>query len=293
MTNLLHDPLTGEWRTRPGEAVRRPAPPPHCLLCPTRDPARPTLVPWPAFDVVALADPVSTRRTVVFSDDHGARLASVPVERVHLLVDVWAQQYAEVVRADETAYVHIAEPPPERVPPWLWHPHTIVEPFAEVPPLPARELSVARRHLERDGTCILCEIVGRERGDGVRMVAQNQAFVAFVPTAARHPYELHVVAQRHAASLLDLSDPERQALAMITSQATRIYEQLLGGASAHVLTLHQAPTDAGVWQPVSHLHLELIPAAAALSGELAVGVFDNAVPPEHAAAQMRSYRQDD
>ena len=37
-----------------------------------------------------------------------------------------------------------------------------------------------------------CDVVARERSDGVRVVAENRTFLAFVPFAARFPYEVHV-----------------------------------------------------------------------------------------------------
>jgi galactose-1-phosphate uridylyltransferase len=60
------------------------------------------------------------------------------------------------------------------------------------------------------------------------------------------------------------------------------------------MALHQAPTDDGLWQPVSHLQLELTPAQRTgdlptfPSGpELAAGAFEIGVSPEAAAGELR------
>ncbi|HSH62037.1 MAG TPA: hypothetical protein VK988_20790 [Acidimicrobiales bacterium] len=55
-------------------------------------------------------------------------------------------------------------------------------------PDPPRLLVEMRAHLRRHGTCVFCDVVARERADGLRLVTQNDAFLAFVPFAARFPY---------------------------------------------------------------------------------------------------------
>jgi UDPglucose--hexose-1-phosphate uridylyltransferase len=131
------------------------------------------------------------------------------------------------------------------------------------------------------------------------MVAANDAFVAYVPFAARMPYEVHVVAHRHAPSLLDLSDPDRDALASILLDVVHRYDALFGFPLPYIMSMHQAPTDDGEWQPVSHFHIEFTPFHRTadklkyLAGaELGGGSFLLDVPPEAAAAALRSSTAD-
>jgi UDPglucose--hexose-1-phosphate uridylyltransferase len=231
---------------------------------------------------------------IVYSDDHDATLATLGVERARLLVDVWSERYAALGRREDIAYVFVFENRGEAVGVTLHHPHGQVYGYPEVPPLPARELAAARRHLARRGTCVLCDVVAQERADGLRIVAQNDAFLAFVPFAARFPYEVHLVAHRHVPSLLDLSDPDRDALAALLIEVVRRYDLLFGFPLPYVMSMHQAPTDDLAWEPVSHLHLEFTPFHRTadrlkyLAGsELGGGAFLNDVAPEEAAASLR------
>jgi UDPglucose--hexose-1-phosphate uridylyltransferase len=129
----------------------------------------------------------------------------------------------------------------------LHHAHGQVYAYPEVPPLAARELAAAAEHLDRHGSCVVCDTVAQERAEGVRVVAHNNAFVAYVPFAARFPYEVHVVAHRHAPSLLDLSDPDRAALAAILLDVVQGYDALFGFPLPYVMSMHQAPTSDGDW----------------------------------------------
>ena len=55
-----------------------------------------------------------------------------------------------------------------------------------------------------------------------------------------------------------------------------------------VMSVHQAPTDDRAWEPVSHLHLELVPTVPrGVASALAAGAFLDDVAPEQAAAERR------
>lgn len=321
MTERRRDPVTGEWRTFATHRQDRTFLPPAdlCPLCPTRDGGPQTEVPWPSFDVAVfenrfpsfVPDPappsvaasglyevepnLGATEVVVYSDAHDASLGSLGVERLRLLVDVWAERYAELSARDEVAYVFVFENRGETVGVTLHHPHGQIYAYPEVPALPAAELAAARAHLAERGTCVMCDVVAQERGEAVRLVARNDAFVAYVPFAARFPYEVHLTAHRHAPSLLDLSDPERDELAAMLSEIVGRYDALFGFALPYVMSMHQAPTDDGGWQSISHLHIEFTPLHRTaeklkyLAGsELGAGAFLNDVAPEQAAAALRA-----
>lgn len=320
-TERRRDPLTGEWRTFSAHRQERTFLPPtsRCPLCPTRDPASPTEVPWTKFDIAVfdnrfpslvaqppaptsaagplydVAPATGATEVIVYSDDHDATLAALGHDRLRLLVDVWAERYAALGSRGDVEYVFVFENRGEAVGVTLHHPHGQVYAYPEVPPLPARELAEARRHMAVHGTCVLCDVVGEERARGVRVVAQSDAFIAFVPFAARFPFEVHVVTQRHAPSLLDLSETEREALASMLEELVGGYDRLFGFALPYVMSVHQAPTGDGGWEPVSHLHIEFTPfhrradRLKYLAGsELGAGAFLNDVTPERAAADLRA-----
>ena len=321
MTERRFDPVTGEWRMFARHRQDRTFLPPeeHCPLCPTVDPARPTEIPFSHFDVVVfenrfpslvrqppppevadsslypVAPAAGATEVVVYSDDHDLQLAQMEVPRIARLVDVWADRYAELGARDEVGYVFVFENRGVAVGVTLHHPHGQIYAYPEVPPRPRRELDVALAHLERHGTCVLCDVVARELADGVRVVAQNESFLAFVPFAARYPYEVHVVAHRHAPSLLDLTDTERSSLAALLRQVLAGYDRLFGFPLPYVMAMHQAPADDGQHQAVSHFHMEYTPAHRTaeklkyLAGsELGAGAFLNDTAPEDTAARLRA-----
>lgn len=320
MTERRRDPLTGEWRMFAGHRQGRTFLPPteYCPLCPTRPGGIETEIPLARFDIVVfenrfpslvrqppppgiagsplypVAPSVGANEVVVYSDDHDLGMAEMDVQHVARLVAVWSERYGELGGRDDVAYVFIFENRGVAVGVTLHHPHGQIYAYPEIPPLARLELATAAAHLADHGTCVLCDVVARERADGIRLVASNRSFLAFVPFAARFPYEVHIASQRHAASLLDLTDPERLALAELLRAVTAGYDRLFGFPLPYVMSMHQAPTDDGQHQAVSHLHLEFTPVHRSadrlkyLAGsELGAGAFINDTAPEETALRLR------
>jgi UDPglucose--hexose-1-phosphate uridylyltransferase len=289
-----------------------------CPLCPTKEGGPPTEIPFPAFDVVVfenrfpslvrrppesavagsalypVAESIGANEVVVYSDDHHLGLADMDVARIARVVEVWADRYAELGNRAEVAYVFVFENRGVAVGVTLHHPHGQIYAYPDIPPRVRHKLDVAAAHHEDHGTCVYCDVVARERADGVRVVARNRSFLAFVPFAARFPYEIQVMSLRHAASLLDLTGPERLALAAILRDVVAGYDRLFGFPLPYVMSMHQAPTDDGEHQHVSHFHIEFTPVHRTaeklkyLAGsELGAGAFINDTAPEQTAARLR------
>ncbi|MDQ3758074.1 MAG: galactose-1-phosphate uridylyltransferase [Actinomycetota bacterium] len=321
MSERRQDPLTGQWRTYATHRQDRTFLPSdaECPLCPTRPGGPETEIPAPSYEIVVfdnrfpslVAQPpeptvvgsdlypvepaAGATEVVVYTDDHTATLADLPVEHVARIVDVWADRYAELGSRDEVAYVFVFENKGEAIGVTLHHPHGQVYAYPEIPPVPRLELERGLAHLQERGTCAVCDVVARERADAVRVIGRNRSFVAYVPFAARFPYEVHVTAHRHAASLLDLTDPERRDLAEMLVLVARAYDGLFGFSLPYVMSVHQAPTDDGTWLSVSHVHIEFTPIHRTadklkyLAGsELGAGAFVNDTVPEETAARLRS-----
>jgi UDPglucose--hexose-1-phosphate uridylyltransferase len=320
VTERRRDPTTGEWRMFASHRQDRTFLPSegHCPLCPTRPGGRPTEIPFPSFDVAVfenrfpalMRDPprpavassplygvapsVGANEVVVYSDDHEVGMQQMDISRIVGVIEVWADRYAELGAREEVAYVFIFENRGVAVGVTLHHPHGQIYAYPEIPPRPRLELDNAIAHMERFGSCVFCDIVAGEVADGLRVVAQNRSFLAFVPFAARFPYEVHVMSHRHAASLLDLTHPERTALAELLKPLLVGYDALFGFPLPYVMSMHQAPADDGQHQSVSHFHMEFTPLHRTaeklkyLAGsELGAGAFINDTVPEATAARLR------
>jgi UDPglucose--hexose-1-phosphate uridylyltransferase len=112
---------------------------------------------------------------------------------------VWRQRYEELGAREDVEYVLIFENRGVEVGTTLHHPHGQIYAFPFLPPVPKLELAADARL----GGCAPCTLLERELDDGERIVHANEDVVAYVPFAARWPYETHVVVREHRPSLLE------------------------------------------------------------------------------------------
>jgi UDPglucose--hexose-1-phosphate uridylyltransferase len=266
----------------------------HCPLDPTRPGGPPTEIPFPAFEIVVFDNlfpsfeaPAGAAEVVVYTDDHDGSFAELPAARAEALMWVWRHRYEELGARDDVRYVLIFENRGVEVGTTLHHPHGQIYAFPFLPPVPVLELAADARL----GGCALCTLLARELDDGERIVHSDEDVVAYVPFAARWPYETHVVVREHRPSLLECSAEELRSLARTLQAVTRGFDRLFARPFPYIMVVHQAPTDGA---RAGHLHVEFYPPLRTaeklkyLAGcEQGAGTFIMDVMPEASAAALR------
>jgi UDPglucose--hexose-1-phosphate uridylyltransferase len=117
--------------------------------------------------------------------------------------------------------------------------------------------------------------------------------VAYVPFAARWPYEVRLVPRRHVADLPALDEDEREDLAHAYLTVLQAFERLFETPTPYIAGWQQAPVRRG--RDSWHLGAEIFTIRRApgklkhLAGaESGAAVWINDIAPEVAAARLRS-----
>ncbi len=266
----------------------------YCPLCPTRPGHPPTEIPFPSFEIVVFDNlfptfeaPQGAAEVVVYTDDHYGSFATLAPERAEALMWVWRQRYEELAARADIEYVLIFENRGVEVGTTLHHPHGQIYGFPFEPPVIALERAADARL----GGCATCTLLERELASAERVVHENDAVVAYVPFAARWPYETHVVLREHRASLSECTADELERLSSALQHVTRGFDRLFGRPFPYIMVLHQAPSDGG---RAGHLHVEFYPPLRTadklkyLAGcEQGAGTFIMDVLPEASANALR------
>jgi UDPglucose--hexose-1-phosphate uridylyltransferase len=154
-------------------------------------------------------------------------------------------------------------------------------------------LRAAGRYRARTGRDLYADTLAAERAAQVRVVASNEHWTAYVPAAARWPYEVQVAPHRKVADIPALSDEERDAFGPLYLDVLRRFDALFGKPMPYISAWHQAVVGEG--RELGYLHLQLFSIRRAadklkyLAGsESAMGAFVNDVVPEKAAETLRS-----
>lgn len=315
-SQLRRDPLLDEWVIIASHRQARTFQPPtdQCPLCPSTR-GRQTEIPADSYDIVVfdnrfpslsadaraasyddgvfVARPgIGSCEVVCFTSDHNSSFAKLSPERAAGVVEVWQDRMMELSRRPGVEYVYPFENRGREIGVTLAHPHGQIYAYPFVPPPVRRSLQVAGEHREQTGRCLFCDVLAAERADHRRVVAEGEHWTAYVPHAARWPFEVHLVTHRHLPDLPALTTAERDDFALLYLDVLRRFDALFDTATPYIAAWVQAPVHAD--RELSHLYLKLFTIRRAadklkyLAGsESGMGVFVGDIQPEQAAATLR------
>ncbi len=229
---------------------------------------------------------------VLYSPEHTLAPSRLTVTQWGKVVDLWTRRSVELMSRDDVAYVTVFENTGVAIGVTMPHPHGQIYSFPFLPPLVEREFDSAARYRAEHERCLYCEILAGEVRQGVRIVAQNASFVAFLPFFGRFPTEMQIYSKRHFGALEDLSASEAADLAAMLSLVRRKYDALYGTPMPLMMLVRQRPArERAAW---FHFHVEFLPIqrsetklkylAAIESGN---GTFLNDTRAEEMAARLR------
>ena len=233
---------------------------------------------------------------VVFSSRHDDSFAQLPLDRIRTVIDAWADRTAALASIESIDYVFCFENRGEEIGVTLSHPHGQIYGYPFVPPRFYRAGEALRRHRERTGQCLQCVQLAAELAARARIVSESDSWVAYVPHAARWPYEVRVVPRDHVADLVALEDAERDDLARVYRDVLRRFDGLFDTPTPYISGWQQAPVRSGGEQDrqIWHLAAEIFTIRRApgklkyLAGsESGAAVWINDIAPEDAAARLR------
>jgi UDPglucose--hexose-1-phosphate uridylyltransferase len=318
-SGLRWDALLGEWIAIAENRQDRTFLPAagSCPLCPSR-PGCATEIPASSYDVVVFENrfPVfsgtaaggqdgapdlaawrpSTGRCemVCFTPEHDSSFARLSPRQAGTVIAAWADRTAELGRTPGIEHVFCFENRGEEVGATLQHPHGQIYALPFVPPRTNQLLGRARAHRAAAGGNLFDGLLAAEVADGRRLVQHNEHWVAFVPRAARWPFEVLVFPMARVPDLAALSGIARASLAEIYPAVLRRLDALFGMPMPYMAAWQQAPSSDPDARPEFGLFLQIMATRRApgklkymASTESGAGVWSNDVLPETAARMLR------
>ncbi|WP_329107345.1 galactose-1-phosphate uridylyltransferase [Micromonospora sp. NBC_01699] len=230
---------------------------------------------------------------VCFTADHNTSFASLSPRRVRTVLEALADRTTALSALPGVEQVFPFENRGEEIGVTLQHPHGQIYAYPFLPPRTRALLAAAGRHAERTGgRNLYADVLAAERTAGDRVVAANEHWTAYVPAAARWPFEVHLAPHRAVPDIPALDEAERDAFGPLYLDLLGRFDRLFDMPMPYISAWHQAPVREG--RERSHLHLRLFSIRRAadklkyLAGsESAMGVFVNDIRPEQAAERLR------
>ncbi len=323
-----YNPLTGQWllvsphRTqRPwlgqkesATNEKRPAHDPQCYLCPGNKRAGDSVNPAYEGTFVFRNDyssmlpdtPVGGQRgdplfqtesvrgecrVICFSPRHDLSLAEMPVAGIRDVIDVWAQETADLgarypwvqVFENKGAVMGCSNP----------HPHGQLWACSAVPNEPAAEDLQQSAYYRKHGSILLLDYAEREVQRQERVVVMNDHWVALVPFWAVWPFETLLLPRQTVLRLPDLNPAQRESLSSILKRLLCRYDNLFEVSFPYSMGWHGAPygsEDRRHWQLHAHFYPPLLRSATVKKFMVGYEMLSEAqrdLTPELAAKRLR------
>jgi UDPglucose--hexose-1-phosphate uridylyltransferase len=155
-----------------------------------------------------------------------------------------------------------------------------------IAPHTVHSLRGARDYFKKYGRCVRCDIIKIERKKKVRIIAENENAIAFVPYASKKPFEITVVSKEHEVSFRSAPPETVKDVAILLQSVMQKVKKYLKDPDLNFF-VHDAPLDNKDYS-YHHWHVELVPKTSVDAGfELSTGIEINIVDPDVAAAILR------
>lgn len=318
MAELRWNPLSKEWIMIASHRQARPQMPKNwCPFCPGsgRVPDKFDVYRYPN-DFPALSktppepDDVSSDslfevapsygvcEVLLYSSEHNGSVCRLSDAHVHKLARMWREVFVDFRADPSIKYVYIFENRGAPVGVTMPHPHGQAYGYPFVPKRLEEEMYSAKEYLEQNGTCLYCDLLKAESGDGRRVIFINDYFTVYVPFFSQVVYGAHVMANRHLPDISAMSEAELDALGETVRAVSGMYDNLFDLELPYMMCMHNAPVNPSDLEDAFHFHIEFIPPMRSgtvqqffASSETGAGAWCNPSSPEEKAAELRTAYQ--
>ena len=232
---------------------------------------------------------------ICYTDQHEGSFGGLSLSRIRMVLEAWQDRTREISKLPYIEYIFPFENRGEEVGVTLNHPHGQIYAYSFIPPRASKMLEAAKAHHAKTGRTLMEDVIAREIRDEVRIVAQNEHWIAYVPYAARYPFEIHVAPKAHFADLAELTAEVADAFPAIAKEVMQRLDGVFGIEMAYIAAWHQAPVRAG--RDLMRVHWQITSVRRApgklkyLAGsESAMHVFIMDLKPEQSAGQLREVK---
>ncbi|WP_352399173.1 galactose-1-phosphate uridylyltransferase [Anaerotignum sp.] len=208
---------------------------------------------------------------------HEVTIDQFSAQRLTKIFGVLQQRYCKMVVEEDVKYIQIFKNCGPSAGMSIRHSHWQI---LGLPMVPQREV-LMQGHMQQE-SCLFCKMLQFEKEQALRVVMENEDFLAITPYASRFPYELWICPKRHISTFANVTEGELEALAVLLQKNLQKVCVLKEDVGYNICLIDgQVGGD-------FHWHLEILPRIGGFAGfEFATGSYINAVLPEQAADYYR------
>lgn len=229
---------------------------------------------------------IGAHEVIVETPDHTKSLADLSNKQVEDVLWAYRDRVMDLKRDIRFEYALIFKNSGRAAGATLAHAHSQLIATPVVPKRVREEVNGSKSYYDYKERCVFCDIIKQEISLDIRVVAENDDFVAICPFASRFPFEVWVLPKVHDS---DFEDIQKHCSVNLASMLKGVLGKLKNVLEdpPYNFVIHNAPLKENKL-PHYHWHIEIIPKLTSVAGfEWGSGFYINPTPPEEAAKFLR------
>ena len=233
-------------------------------------------------------DGVGSHEVIIESPEHDKSMATMEQKQVEEIFLAYKERYSALKKDPRFEMILIFKNHGWEAGTSIRHPHSQIVAMAVTPNHIRHYIEEAMRYFDDNGECVYCNIIKKELMNE-RVILGTDNFIAFIPFAARSPFEIWVLPRKHCSSFERISEMETKELGFLMRQILGKVHKGLKDPAYNFMIL-SAPCHEEDLE-YFHWHIQIVPRVAAVAGfEMGSGMYINTVIPEEAAEYLREIK---
>ncbi len=230
---------------------------------------------------------VGAHEVIIETPHHDKKLADLDISQIHNILKVYRDRITDLRNDVRLKYVLVFKNQGFEAGASLQHSHSQLIATPILPKTVIEEMNGALNYYKYKERCIFCDIVREEIKDQVRLVYEEEHFIAIEPFAPRFPFETWILPKNHASHYEHSSDELLRHLAITLKLVLQKLEKALQNPPYNFI-IHTSPMQDGPLQHY-HWHVEIMPKLTRVAGfERGTGFYINSTSPEDAARYLKT-----
>lgn len=229
---------------------------------------------------------IGAHEVIIETPDHHKTVATLPPQAIEDVLWAFRDRVVDLKKDRRFKYILIFKNHGEAAGASLEHTHSQLIALPVVPKRVLEELEGAMEYYRFRERCIFCDMILQEAESRIRMIGENNAFVAIQPFAPRFPFETWIVPKSHQSAFEESMTPEYAQFAVILKDILMRLDLVLE-YPAYNFVIHTSPIPDSLNEHY-HWHMEIMPKLTKVAGfEWGTGFYINPTPPEEAARFLK------
>jgi len=229
---------------------------------------------------------IGAHEVVIETSDHNVDFPDLDAKRAEDVIWSYRDRIMDLKKDARFEYILVFKNKGAAAGASLSHPHSQMIATPIIPKNVRELVSGAKNYYEYKERCVFCDMIKQEMSSGTRVVAENDDFVAFVPFAARFPFEVWVLPKVHDSDFEDSQKHEVVNLTRIMQTVLKKMKNVLDNPPYNFVLVNSPLRESKMQH--FHWHIEIMPKLTKVAGfEWGSGFYINPTPPEEAAKFLR------